>query len=671
MSKTCILFLIVIILVFSIGYIPTMSLATSETEPYITYSLHLQDVGWEKDFIHKNGKMAGFIDTDLKIEAIKIKLNNVSTNVLLSYRVHVENEGWLPYVSNGNSAGTTGKNLKMEAIQIKLEGLDEYDIMYRAYVEGIGWQGWVINNEIAGTTGQNKKMYAIQIKIRPKVNLGVNYYSYVEGQGWEDEYCNYDGQESGTTGQNLKLEAIKIKLKNAPDKIEVNYQSHIQNEGWQEWKKEGEISGIEGQGLKVEAIKIRLVGNTEGYSIQYRVHVQDIGWQDWVSDGIEAGTIGKNLKIEAVQIRIIESNMPYIAYSSHIQDIGWEKDFSKIDGTESGIIGEILKLEAIEIKIEGANSDNVNIKYQSYIQNIGWQEWKKNGEISGTTGKNLRLEAIKIELEGLNGFAVKYRVHLQDRGWQKWMASGTTAGIANSGIKIEAIQILIISEDEVTEDMLREESLIKNGIDISVYQGTIDWTKVAKDTNVNFVIIRAGFRGYGAAGTLVTDSKFKTNIEGALRNGIDVGVYFFSQAVNEKEAIEEARYTLNLLKNYKITYPIIIDTEQSSHPLGQGRADNLSREQRTKVVDAFCKTVKEAGYEPMIYANKWWLTEKLDMSKLSHYSVWLAHYTGATQENPLLKPSDYKGEYVMWQYTDKGIISGISGNVDMDIMNNK
>ena len=179
-------------------------------------------------------------------------------------------------------------------------------------------------------------------------------------------------------------------------------------------------------------------------------------------------------------------------------------------------------------------------------------------------------------------------------------------------------------------------------------------------------MIRAGFRGYGAAGTLVTDTNFYTNINGALNNGIDVGVYFFSQAITEKEAIEEANYVLNLIRGYRITYPIAIDTEDIDY--AQGRADNLSRLQRTNIVKAFCERIKQAGYEPMIYANKWWLIEQLDMSKLSNYAVWLAHYTGATQDNPFAKPSDYTGKYVMWQYTDRATVNGITGNVDANVL---
>ena len=116
-----------------------------------------------------------------------------------------------------------------------------------------------------------------------------------------------------------------------------------------------------------------------------------------------------------------------------------------------------------------------------------------------------------------------------------------------------------------------------------------------------------------------------------------------------------------------VTGIYFIDTELSSHPTGNGRADKLTKVQRTKVVKAFCETIEKAGYEPMIYANKWWLNDNLNMSKLSNYPVWLAHYTGATQSNPLEKPSDYKGEYIMWQFTDKGKINGINTYVDMNV----
>ena len=212
---------------------------------------------------------------------------------------------------------------------------------------------------------------------------------------------------------------------------------------------------------------------------------------------------------------------------------------------------------------------------------------------------------------------------------------------------------------------------VKTGIDVSSYQGTIDWAKVKKD-GIEFAMLRAGFRGWGTSddgteGKLVQDTKFDENAKGAIKNGIPIGAYFFSQAINEQEAIEEAKFVVSIIKDYKITYPVVIDVEYSGAPNHTGRADNVSKEMRTKICKAFADYIKKAGYTPMIYADKNFATNQLDMTKLSGYSFWLAHYTGATQDNPLDKPSSYSGKFKMWQYTSSGKVNGITGNTDMNI----
>ena len=212
---------------------------------------------------------------------------------------------------------------------------------------------------------------------------------------------------------------------------------------------------------------------------------------------------------------------------------------------------------------------------------------------------------------------------------------------------------------------------VKTGIDVSSYQGTIDWAKVKKD-GIEFAMLRAGFRGWGTSadgvnGKLVQDTKFDENAKNAIKNGIPIGAYFFSQAINEEEAIEEAKFVVSIIKDYKITYPVVIDVEYSGAPNNTGRADNVSKEMRTKICKAFADYIKKAGYTPMIYADKNFATNNLDMSKLSGYSFWLAHYTGATQDNPLDKPSNYSGKFKMWQYTSSGKVNGINGNTDMNI----
>ena len=222
-------------------------------------------------------------------------------------------------------------------------------------------------------------------------------------------------------------------------------------------------------------------------------------------------------------------------------------------------------------------------------------------------------------------------------------------------------------EDGIKENVNINVTSIKNmikGIDVSSWNGDIDWAKV-KNAGIQFAIIRAGFRGYGSSGTLVEDPYFVKNIQGAQAQGIKVGVYFFSQAVNEVEAVEEANYTINLISKYKINYPVIIDTEYSSEPNKKGRADSLSKDERTKVVKAYCDKIKRAGYIPMIYANKYWLNNNLNMSSLSEYDVWLAHYTSVN--DPANNRSDYTGPYVMWQHTSSGKVNGIDGNVDLDL----
>ena len=203
----------------------------------------------------------------------------------------------------------------------------------------------------------------------------------------------------------------------------------------------------------------------------------------------------------------------------------------------------------------------------------------------------------------------------------------------------------------------------QSGIDVSNHNGEIDWKKV-KEHGIEFAIIRAAYRGYGTEGNLRQDTKFVQNMKGAIENGIEVGVYFYSQAITEAEAIEEAEMTLRLIQENgfasDITFPIVIDTEASG-----GRGDSMSKDQRTAVVKAFCNRIAQAGYKPMIYANKYWLYDNLNMNEWSQYDVWLAHYTGT--DDPANNPSDYKGSYQIWQYTSTGSVYGISGNVDMNI----
>lgn len=193
------------------------------------------------------------------------------------------------------------------------------------------------------------------------------------------------------------------------------------------------------------------------------------------------------------------------------------------------------------------------------------------------------------------------------------------------------------------------------GIDVSKYNGAIDWAKVAQD-GVEFAFIRVGIRGYGAEGRLVADEGFEENIENALSNGIKVGVYFFTQATTEEEAKEEAAFVTELIAPYKIQCPVVVDVEKIDD--SEARMNKISAEERTQMVKIFCNEIKKAGYKPMIYFNMEMASVMLDLELLEGYDKWFAYY------NPdIYFPYDFK----IWQYTDKGSVAGIEGDVDLNI----
>lgn len=193
------------------------------------------------------------------------------------------------------------------------------------------------------------------------------------------------------------------------------------------------------------------------------------------------------------------------------------------------------------------------------------------------------------------------------------------------------------------------------GIDVSKHNGNIDWAKV-KASGIDFAILRAGNRGYGSEGKLITDDSFEKNAKEATANGIPIGAYIFSEAVTVEEALEEANLVLSLIEPYNITYPVIIDIEEIQND--DGRNEALSPAELTDVVLAFCNRIKEAGYTPMIYCNLKGFIGMLEFERLEGIEKWYAYYG-----NELYFPYDVS----MWQYTSTGKVDGVSGDVDLNI----
>lgn len=192
------------------------------------------------------------------------------------------------------------------------------------------------------------------------------------------------------------------------------------------------------------------------------------------------------------------------------------------------------------------------------------------------------------------------------------------------------------------------------GVDLSKYNGTVDFTKL-KEAGVGFAMLRLASRGYGS-GKISLDEKFVEYAQNAQVAGIQIGAYFYSQAVNENEAVEEANYIVGAISGFNVKYPVAIDIERVSGD--EARTDKLTNKERTSIVKMFCDTVKGYGYKPIIYASSEMLVGGLDLKELQDYDVWLADEK---------IPTEYPYRFGMWQYNTKGHIDGITGDIDLDI----
>ncbi len=219
-------------------------------------------------------------------------------------------------------------------------------------------------------------------------------------------------------------------------------------------------------------------------------------------------------------------------------------------------------------------------------------------------------------------------------------------------------QLLRASISDTADGFIHNEKFadrtVHNGIDVSYYQGDIDWTAV-KESGVEFVFIRIGYRGYGT-GKLVTDPYAQKYLKGATEAGLKVGAYVFSQAITEEEGRQEADFIVKNLGGYTLDMPVVMDYEYDGTGEGRLATAGLSAEEATKIVNAFSTEAKALGYEPMVYANKSMLTSDLNAKDIN-CKVWLANYTYQTT---------YTGDYDFWQYRSDGSVGGISGYVDCD-----
>lgn len=301
--------------------IPFVAMTPSNVDCY--YSTHVQNVGWMAN--RENGAISGTIGQGLRLEGIKVLIDNSEVNASIQYQTHIQNIGWQDWKTNGDTSGTTGQSLKLEGIRIRLTGVDAggYDVYYRVHAQDYGWLDWARNGASAGTEGLSLRLEAIQIVIvpynssapgpteRPFVSSDVacTYRTHIQNIGWQD--WKTKGDMSGTSGQSLRLEAIEIVANDNAMIFDVAYRTQIENIGWQDWKNSGQTSGTSGENLRLETIEISLYGeDAELYDVYYQVHAQNFGWMDWAKNGQSAGTEGFGYRLEGIRIVVLTKGQP-------------------------------------------------------------------------------------------------------------------------------------------------------------------------------------------------------------------------------------------------------------------------------------------------------------------------------------------------------------------------
>ena len=309
----------------------------------VSYSTHIQSYGWNKSAA-KNGAVAGTTGKAKRLEAIKISVEG-NEDLGIQYTTHCQGYGWLNWSSNGEISGTTGEAKRLEAIKIQLTGADrdKYDVYYRVHAQGYGWMNWAKNGEAAGTAGLAKRLEAIQVVVVKK------------GESVPDKFEGVTASEKKAYMASAAATAATVE---GSDRAHVQYRSHLQTYGWQNWKNDGDISGTTGKAKRLESLKLELKNKDYTGGICYNAHVQTIGWQ---ADPNKSAT--------------------------------WKKD-----GEFCGTTGNEKRLEAIQIELYGEMAEHYDIYYRVHSQTYGWMKWAKNGEMTGTTGQHKRIEGIQVVL---------------------------------------------------------------------------------------------------------------------------------------------------------------------------------------------------------------------------------------------------------------------------------
>ena len=570
----------------------------------VSYSTHVQNIGWQ-DYV-SNGAQAGTDHKSLRMEAMKIKLENNPYEGNIEYKTHIQDIGWeTGFKKNDEMTGTAHRSLRLEAIEVKLTGevATKYDVYYRVHAQNFGWLGWARNGEQSGTAGYSYRLEAIEIVLvekdktfseygktatfyNKKTNTSytpgkssslVSYSTHIQNIGWQ-HYVS-DGATSGTSHQSLRLEGIKIKLVNTPYSGDIEYKTHVQSIGWEsKFTKNDQMSGTSRRSLRLEAIMIRLTGTmSELYDVYYRVHVQNLGWLGWARNGEKAGTEGYSFRLEAIEIKVVSKNTTFSEYGQKATYYNGKSGSSYTPNNGDASQGE---WKVVNGKTYYIYKDGTKAKYLTKIGGIRY-EFSKDGELQ------------------------------------------------HSNVKVVA--------------------------DLSAHNaehGPINWDLLWSSGEIDELIFRISY-------SIGMDRQFKNFLAEARRLNIPYSVYIFSTAENESEASTEGKQIVSWYKdlNLNTSMGVFYDLESWYHVSTGHSSNGISVSMYDKIIETFKSELDKAGIKMSVYASKNYAETRFGNYGRSQVG-WIAQYASVCQ---------YKGTYRGWQYTSTGSLPGITGNVDLSV----
>ena len=660
----------------------------TEADLRIVGDAHVSGIGWINN--QEAGNTLGTVGAGRAIEGLRLRLaGRQASQYQIYYRAYAKGYGWLGWASSNELAGSIGHGVPVQAIQVKLVkngesapsplGDSEVEFPYTYTVTGhqanVGWIPEVINDGVVGNVNTGNALEAFKITFlgsKPG-DIGVQADAHVSTIGWIN---NQDASQvvGGTVGSGRALEGIRLRLVgNKANKYQIYYRAYAKGYGWLGWASSNELAGSIGHGVPVQAIQVKLVKNGESapsplgdsevefpYTYTVTGHQANVGWiPEVINDGV-VGNVNTGNALEAFKITFLGSKPGDIGVQAdaHVSTIGWinNQDASQVVG---GTVGSGRALEGIRLRLVGNKANKYNLYYRVYIEQFGWLGWANANELAGSENLSLHIQGLQVKAV-MKKYDDGSLANDQNESYVTEPKTGF-ASIIRNGRRMQVYfyngQIVtwnfregrnFYHVDPSTGEILtlqttRSDSVWAEGIDISEHNYGINLA----DYRNGFVIIRIGY-------STKEDKHWREYLRICEQLHIPYGVYLYSYALNDADAVEEAKFTLNILSQIHPTLGVWFDMEDADGYKQRHAPWILNKTTISSITRTYLDIVATSGHTVGIYASSSWFLNYIDVPG---YPKWVANWG----INDGQWHNDFSNQAYMQQYTS-------FGNLDRDLL---